>query len=237
MSVYVAGFLKFYGSRFKTVEIDATFYRIPTAETVKKWAKNTPDDFVFAAKFPQSVTHEGDLDSRLDNARVFIEVMKNLDSKLGPLLLQFPYGFKPDRLGILARLIQSLPDEGLFAVELRNKKWLEERDLFDLLRSKKIAFCLIDHPWMPKVNVKTADFQYFRFLGDRKKIENDFSYVRFDRKEELQSWGETIMEYAAQGTNCFTYFNNHYSGHAPTTAERMQELVQASSGEHASDCG
>ena len=72
-----ADFLRYYGSRFKTVEIDATFYRIPTVDTVKKWVKNTPDDFVFAAKFPQSVTHEGDLNSRLDNARAFIEVMKN----------------------------------------------------------------------------------------------------------------------------------------------------------------
>ncbi|UCG60315.1 MAG: DUF72 domain-containing protein [Candidatus Zixiibacteriota bacterium] len=220
-----ADFLKFYASHFKTVEIDATFYRIPSADTVKKWARTTPDNFVFAAKFPRAVTHEGDLKSRLESARVFIDRMQNLDSKLGPLLLQFPYSFKPDHKDMLLKLIDILPAEGLFSVELRNRKWLEHSDIFEALSGRGIAFCLIDHPWMPRVKVKTADFLYLRMLGDHSKIESDFSYVRFDRDEELNWWREIILEYARQGTNCYVYFNNHYSGHAPTTADRLAELL------------
>ncbi|MEW6412367.1 MAG: DUF72 domain-containing protein [Candidatus Zixiibacteriota bacterium] len=220
-----ADFLKYYSSQFKTVEIDATFYRVPSKETVQKWAKLTPDDFVFSAKFPQTVTHDGNLSARVGNALDFIEVMKHLESKRGPLLLQFPYSFKPDQAELLIGLLEALPENGLFAVELRNKKWLDVKDVFELFCERNIAFCLIDHPWMPLVNIKTADFQYIRMLGDRKKIESDFSYVRFGREQELSQWAEIIRQWAAQDVNCFVYFNNHYSGHAPTTAVLLREIL------------
>ncbi len=220
-----ADFLQFYASRFATVEIDATFYRIPTVETVKKWARTTPDNFRFAAKFPRTVTHEGDLQSRIESVKAFTAVMEHLGPKAGPLLLQFPYSFKPDQREILIAILESLPETGMFAVELRNKKWLDEKEVLKLLDDRNVAFCLIDHPWMPKVNLRTADFVYVRLLGDRAKIENDFSYVRFERDEELDWWRDIIREYADQGISCYVYFNNHYSGHAPTTAERLRQLL------------
>jgi len=221
-----ADFLKFYTSKFNTVELDSTYYRIPPVETVKKWAATTPDSFVFTAKFPNTVTHEGSLEERIKNAGIFIDVMSHLGSKLGPLLLQFPYSFKPDRIGDLMALIAALPDQGRFAIELRNKAWLKEERLFDRLKEKNIAFCLIDHPWMPRTKICTADFHYLRFLGDRKKIEADFSYVRFERREELAWWGDLVTEYSRQGVGFYAYFNNHYSGHAPTTAEALIELLR-----------
>ena len=84
-------FLRFYASKFNTVEIDSTFYHIPKEDTVKRWYKVTPDKFLFTAKFPQTVTHEGSLNSRIDNARKFIDVIKNLNSKfrLPPTLLVY----------------------------------------------------------------------------------------------------------------------------------------------------
>ncbi len=220
-----ADFLQFYASRFLTVEIDSTYYRIPAVSTVQRWTKVTPEGFVFTAKFPQVVTHEGDVSSRLQNSTAFLEVMSHLGSKEGPLLMQFPYSFKPEEEGTLLKLIESLPEDRKFAVELRNKKWLDCQRLFDLLREKNIAFCLIDHPWMPRLDIRTADFTYFRFLGDRTKIETDFSYVRCDRAAELEHWGEVIERYSQQGITTFAYFNNHYSGHAPTTADRLRELL------------
>ena len=220
-----ADFLQFYSSKFNSVEIDSTYYRIPRVEIVKRWFKVTPEGFTFTAKFPQTVTHKGDLKERLANAGNFVEVMKNLDSKLGVLLLQFPYGFTPDDKEILFELLASLPGDIRFSVELRNKKWLTEDDLFALLRQKNISFCLIDHPWMPRKNIQTADFSYIRFLGDRKKIENDFSFVRFERNEELQYWKDIVLEVISEGKECFCYFNNHYSGHAPTTATNLIQMI------------
>ncbi len=222
-----ADFLRFYASVFKTVEIDATFYRIPAADAVTKWAKTTPDDFTFAAKFPRAVTHEGEDAARVDTALAFVKIMKNLGGKLGPLLLQFPYSFKPDQLPLLKRIIDSLPEKGRFAVELRNKTWLENEAMFKLLSDKNVALCLIDHPWMPRMDTATADFSYIRFLGDRKKIENDFSYERSDRQEDLDWWRGTISKLLAEGGDLYAFFNNHYTGHSPSAARRMIEMLQA----------
>lgn len=192
---------------------------------MKKWARVTPEDFVLSAKFPQSVTHEGTKETRIEAAQAFVEVMKQLGCKRGPLLLQFPYGFKPDQEELLAAIIQTLPENEKFAVELRNKRWLENDRILDLLKSKNIAYCLIDHPWMPRTKTRTADFQYVRLLGDRSQIESDFSFVRFDRCEELRWWGELLTECSGDGITCYVYLNNHFSGHAPTTADSLITLT------------
>lgn len=218
-------FLRFYASVFKTVEIDATFYKIPTAETVKKWRQCTPEEFVFAAKFPQIVTHEGDIASRLSAARAFIDIMQNLETKLGPLLLQFPYSFKPDEhQDILTALVEAMPEKIKISVEVRNKKWLSD-SFYRLLADKKIALCLIDHPWMPRRTEFTSHFAYIRFLGDHKKIESDYSYERLERTEELQWWKDLIEEFSRSRGEVYAYFNNHYSGHSPTTARRLLKML------------
>ncbi len=220
-----ADFLKYYSSQFRTVEIDMTFYRIPTVEMVTRWAKITPENFLFAAKFPRTVTHDGTVESRLEDAQRFVKVMKGLGDKLGPLLLQFPYGFKPDRKKLLMTLMGAMKSDIRVSVELRNKKWLEHEDVFERMQEQNIALCLIDHPWMPRLTTTTADFSYIRFLGDRKKIEDDFSYVRNDREKELTWWQDLIDDVAGEGKDLFAYFNNHYSGHAPSTAFRLMELL------------
>lgn len=219
-------FLTFYSSKFSTVEIDATFYRIPSAETVTKWSRMTPDNFIFAAKFPQTVTHEGSLASRLEDARVFIDTMRHLGDKLGPLLLQFPYSFKPTEKNLLIDLMSSMPHDIRVSVELRNRAWLDHEDVFQRMREEKIALCLIDHPWMPRLTMRTADFVYVRLLGDRKKIEEDFSYVRDDREKDLHWWQGLVERVAGEGKDLYAYFNNHYSGHAPSTAYRLMEMLE-----------
>lgn len=218
-----ADYLQFYSSKFNIVEIDATYYRIPSIEVVKKWVKVTPDGFMFSAKFPQFVTHEGTLESRVRNLKEFLKVIKELGPKMGPLLMQFPYSFKPDQMDNLKQLINNLPKDKQISIELRNKKWLDEAELFTLLEDNNISLCLIDHPWMPKLDRTTAGFAYFRFLGDRKKIENDFSYVRDDCNKQLDYWSKVILEITASGKDCFAFFNNHFSGHSPSTANRLIE--------------
>jgi uncharacterized protein YecE (DUF72 family) len=221
----LADFLRFYASRFRTVEIDSTFYRIPTETTVLKWAENTSDGFKFAAKFPRTVTHEGSLAGRIDSAHRFVEVMRLLGDKLGPLLLQFPYDFMAEQTLLLTELISSLPADLQVSVELRHRGWLDNDAIFDCFRERNIAFCLIDHPWMPRSKIATADFVYVRLLGDRNKIESDFSYVRFDREKDLVWWHELVREYADQGKDVYVYLNNHYTGHSPTSACRLLAML------------
>lgn len=220
-----ADFLRFYSSVFTTVEIDSTFYRMPKRETVERWADQVRKGFIFTAKFPRTVTHEGKQAERLKAAAAFTDVMRCLGDRLGPLLLQYPYSFKPAEFEDLRQLLRELPTDLRIALELRNKDWLKEAQLFDLLREHNIAFALIDHPWMPKQEIATADFHYLRFLGDRKQIADDFSHVRIDREEDLKWWRGAIARLASDGRDLFAYFNNHYSGHSPSTARRMLELL------------
>ena len=218
-------YLRHYVTRYSTVEIDMTFYRIPTPLMIDRWREIAPENFTFCAKFPQTVTHEGNLKDRIAEANRFIDVMKGLDHKLGPLLLQFPYSFKPDQLGFLASLLQGISKDVRIALEIRNKYWLKKPQFFDLLREQGIGFCLVQHPWVPRCKEVTADFVYLRFLGDHKTITEDFSFVRDEKEDDLQWWRGSILQLSKAEREIFIFFNNHYSGHSPTTADRFKELL------------
>jgi uncharacterized protein YecE (DUF72 family) len=244
-SFYPAGikprdFLSYYATQFKTVEVDSTFYRTPSASTVSGWYQKTPPDFVFAAKVPQVVTHEKvlvDCEAEFDE---FVDRINLLDEKLGPLLLQFPY-FNRNALGadeFLRRLrfflkrIDRLPT-CRFVVEIRNKAWLDKR-FVDLLREYNVALALTDQSWMPRpweMNEKfdplTADFAYVRWLGDRKEIEEQtmvWDKAIVDRTPELLEWVEVFRKFVARNLKIFAYANNHYAGHGPATIARFLEL-------------
>lgn len=219
-----AQYLREYATRLHTVEIDSTFYGIPRASTVERWRKETPDHFEFAAKFPQRITHEGTLRENIDEARAFVERMTLLGPKLGPLLLQFPYGFRVDQLEDLGALLAGLPTGYRYAVEVRHKGWLKDA-FYDLLRAHGTALALIDHPWMPVVDTVTADFTYIRWLGDRKNVEKDFSHIIIDRSRELARWMEILERIASDGLVVYGYFNNHYAGHSPASLAMFRSML------------
>lgn len=137
-----------YAKNFDTVEIDNTFYRIPSRDTVRNWKEETPDEFIFSAKFPRKITHIKMLKDCKEELQVFIEHMSLMGDKLGPMLIQLPPSFAPEKSGILKDFLAGLPERCRFAVEVRNKKWLDEK-FYNLLRDTKVALVLIDHPWMP----------------------------------------------------------------------------------------
>jgi uncharacterized protein YecE (DUF72 family) len=213
-------YLSFYASQFDTVEIDSTFYRIPSASTIENWYKSVPSGFKFAAKFPQEITHESGLTGVEDVVNRFLNALSGLKEKLGPLLLQFPYSFKPDMSESLARFLKQLPGGFDYVVEIRNRKWLDE-GFHDMLRRKGVAMALLDHPWMPRIAVSTSKTLYVRFLGDRKKIPDRFTQERLDRQKDLEKWQLVVKALEEKVDDFYGYFNNHYSGHSPTTARRF----------------
>jgi uncharacterized protein YecE (DUF72 family) len=125
---------------------------------------------------------------------VFIEHMSLMGDKLGPMLIQLPPGFAPEKSGILKDFLAGLPERCRFAVEVRNKKWLDEK-FYDLLRDTKVALVLIDHPWMPEMNTITADFTYIRWVGDRKKVKGTLGKVEKDRSEDIKDWAVKIKSF------------------------------------------
>jgi uncharacterized protein YecE (DUF72 family) len=232
-------YLPFYATRFNSVEVDSTFYRIPTAKTVQQWRDRTPEGFVFAAKLPQTITHEKVLVNAESDLKAFLGVMDLLGPKLGPLLIQLPY-FNKQKFSGLDRFLQvlepflgSLPKGYQWAVEIRNKNWLSEK-LFSVLRNHGVAFTLIDHPWMPRPNEAfqlgdpiTADFTYVRWLGDRKGIEQRtlvWDRTIVDRTAELREWARILKQLQKRSIRIFAFANNHYAGFAPETVRLFNEL-------------
>jgi len=234
-----ADYLSYYAQHFDTVEIDSTYYRTPSESTVRGWEAKTPPGFLFAAKVPQTITHEKVLVDCDKEFQEFVERMQLLGDNLGVLLLQFPYFNKMAFASVdafLARLapfLKRLPQGVRFALEVRNKAWLGAR-LFDLLRGHAVALALIDHPWMPRpsqlfrgADPITADFAYVRWLGDRKGIEEitkTWDKAIVDRTSELTEWANVCWKISGRGVPIFAYANNHYAGHAPATVRMFLEL-------------
>lgn len=219
-------YLKIYAEKFNTVEIDSSFYGIPRAGSVEKWYASVPDDFKFAAKFPKKITHESDLTGVEDILNKFLDTMSGLKEKLGPLLLQFPYSFKPDMSDNLFSFLKTLPGDFDYVVEIRNKKWLDDR-FYDELREVGVGLALLDHPWMPKPEIMTSRMLYVRFLGDRRLIPDDFSHEHADKTKELESWKKLVAALEEKTDDFYGYFNNHYSGHSPTTAARFIKMMSS----------
>jgi uncharacterized protein YecE (DUF72 family) len=232
-------FLPLYAERFDTVEIDSTFYRIPGARTVEQWRERTPTGFTFAAKIPQTITHEKMLLDVEDDLAAFLNVMDLLGDKLGPLLFQFPYFNKQKFRGLsffLERLepfLEQLPNDRRWVVEVRNRNWLSEK-LYAVLRRHGVALALTDHAWMPRPaelletgDPITANFAFVRWIGDRKGIEEQtkvWNRTLVDRTEDLREWVKVLSRLGRRVDIMFAYANNHYGGYAPDTIELFRRL-------------
>jgi uncharacterized protein YecE (DUF72 family) len=230
--------LTYYATKFSTVEIDSTFYRIPSKEVVQAWADETPEGFMIAAKVPRSITHEKCLVDCSPEFRSFVDAMDLLgDNKRGPLLFQFPYFTKDafrsgdDFQARLKPFLETLPKDHRFAIEIRNPTWLNP-EFADLLREYRVALVLQDQLWMPlpaaiSFDYLTSDFAYVRLLGDRKGIEKQtktWDKVIVNRSKELHGWVDVCQQINKRGASVFVYVNNHYTGHAPATVAQFLEL-------------
>jgi uncharacterized protein YecE (DUF72 family) len=240
-----ADFLTHYAKQFSTVEIDMTFYRIPTPAMISAWNQRTPDGFRFAAKIPQVITHEKVLHDCQSELQQFTEVMALLGDKLGPLLFQFPYFSKRHFanaqafLGRLEPVLAQLPDGFRFAVELRNRWWITER-LLDLLRAHGVALALTDHPWMPPIaellrqhDIVTADFAYIRWLGDRQAMETitqKWDHLVIDRTQDTKTWVAVVRQLLGRDLSVYGFYNNHYAGHSPGSIALFSEIWRNSQG-------
>jgi uncharacterized protein YecE (DUF72 family) len=237
-----ADYLQYYASKFKAVEIDSTYYGTPAASTVENWYRKTPPGFVFAAKVPQIVTHTKMLQDCEAEFDEFIERMKLLREKLGPLLFQFPHfsryefsssdAFFPRLKSFLHHAVKNAGIQ--FVVEIRNQAWLNS-ELTNLLKELKIALALTDHSavlriweYGKKLDYITSDFAYVRWLGDRKGIERStttWDKTIVDRRADLLRWTEIFREFISRNLKVFAFANNHYAGSGPETIALFRQLL------------
>jgi uncharacterized protein YecE (DUF72 family) len=212
-----------YVKRYATVEIDSTFYGTPRRSTVQKWREVAPDGFLFAAKFPQEVTHESNLVGSEAEAERFVRTMSELGDKLGPLLLQLPPSFTVEGMGVLEDFLKRLPEGFRYAVEVRHRSWLGS-DLPEMLRERGAALALIDYPRMPRMEEATADFSYIRWLGDRSEFSEGHTHLKKERDDDLRWWSDLVDRFLEEGRTVFAYANNHYQNHSPSTLARFLQI-------------
>jgi len=235
-----AEYLTFYAEHFPAVEVDSTFYACPSIQTVSNWAARTPEGFTFAVKVPQAITHEKALAGCDAELAEFLRTMDVLGAKLGPIVLQFPFFNKSafqDRHEFLDRLIPflaKLPNACRFAIEIRNRNWLDA-EFANLFRHRSIALVLQDRSWMQspselKFDPITAGWTYIRWLGDRNAIEQQtmsWDKTIVDRSSELSSWVDFCYQVRKRGVLIYAFANNHFSGHAPATIAQFRSIWQS----------
>jgi uncharacterized protein YecE (DUF72 family) len=218
-------FLAFYSSRFDTVEVDNTFYRIPPSQAVSNWKNQTPKGFLFSLKFPRVITHIKMLKDCKAETQLFLERANLLGQKLGPLLLQFPPNFGVEHLPDLGDFLNELPEQNRYVVEVRDEGLLKE-EFYTLLRDRKAALAWVDSPTMLTMEQVTTDFLYVRWEGDRKKVNGTLGKKEADQSESLRVWAEKIKPYLSGDMQIYGYFGKYYSGFPPSDISLLHEFLQ-----------
>ena len=209
---------EFYARHFNTVEINNSFYRLPTAKTFDAWRESAPRDFVFAVKGSRFITHMKKLkDARSSTERFFL-VADRLEKKLGPILFQLPPRWKLN-VERLAEFLEALPGEHQYAFEFRDESWLVP-EVFALLRRYKAGFCVHDFADMKIPIEVTADFAYVRFHGP-----TSAKYWGSYSKGQLRKWAERIDGWRSELAAVYVYFNNDPEGAAVRNALTLKELL------------
>ncbi len=216
--------LVYYASQFSAVEVDSTWYRIPSRSTVESWLKRGPEGFVFCPKFPGQITHDNLLADSEDITDAFLRTISGLGDRLGPLVVQLSPRFPSDQLPLLRTFLGALPVTMRFAVEFRHKSWLDEPAALDLLRELRMGVVVADHPWYPRFEVATCDFIYLRMLGKR-DVYPDYSEVRRQRNHDLAHWVHVLGRQSERVKRGYVFVNNQFEGHSPDTVRRLVDIL------------
>ncbi len=207
--------LAFYASQFDTVEVNASFYRLPFKNMVKGWKKKTPDDFLLTFKGSRVVTHRKKLKESKEYLHRFFNRIK-IAEKLGVVLWQLPPNLTKD-LNRLEDFLRLLDSDMRQCVEFRHKSWFD-KETYDLLKKYNVAFCIISAPKLPSEIQLTADFAYIRWHGVNDWYKHNYS------KQELMKWAQKIKNLDVD--DVFGYFNNDYQAYAPNNCLQLKELLK-----------
>jgi uncharacterized protein YecE (DUF72 family) len=209
--------LKFYAAKFPAVEINRSFYRLPTEKAFADWRRQAPDGFIFAVKGSRAVTHFKRLRPGAKSLHLLLDRSRALHEHLGPILWQLPPTLKKDS-DRLRGFLQTL-DHGIrHAIEFRDPSWLCD-DIFQLLKEHHVAQVALSSQAMPMCLEITAKFAYVRFHGLAGGAAHDYT------DKELRPWAKFLRGSAQQGLSAFVFFNNDANLRAPLNAERLIQLV------------
>jgi uncharacterized protein YecE (DUF72 family) len=206
-----AEMLPFYAARFPTVEINYTFYRMPTEKLLAGWAQATPPHFRFTLKAPRRITHDAKLRATEEATVAFCRAAQSLGDRLATLLFQLPPSLKKD-VAALEGFLATLPPSVRAAFEFRHDSW-HDAAVFDALRRRNLALCVADSERMTTPLVVTADYGYFRL--------RDEGY----QPDDIRRWAARIAEAGAGWSEAFVYFKHEEQGKGPELARLLIEAL------------
>jgi uncharacterized protein YecE (DUF72 family) len=216
-------YLKFYSKVFNCVEIDSSFYRVPNAFMIGQWKNSTPKDFLFCPKLPRKITHENKLKDSESRLIYFYSMLSRLDSKLGPIVVQLPPSIKlATHLETLKGFLPLLNPSFRHAIEFRHKSWFVP-EVYRLLEKEKVAMVWSLNQYIETPPEITSDFIYLRLVGDREIT--DFSGIQKDRSVQMGRWAEVIRDKTDAFESGFIFFNNHFAGFGPESANEFRRLL------------
>ncbi|WP_299436584.1 DUF72 domain-containing protein [uncultured Rhodospira sp.] len=209
--------LAHYAGRFPAAEVNTTFYSLPSADTLATWRALTPDGFVFACKASRYITHMKKLKDPQESLAPFLETVRALGDRVGPLLFQLPPKWRanPDRLDAL---LAAVPTAYRCAVEPRDESWFSD-EIDAVLSRHNAAFAVYDIDGRTSPVKTTADFAYVRLHGPGKAYEGSYDDAA------LGAWADRIRAWRDGGPDVYVFFDNDQDGHAPRDAARLMEMV------------
>jgi uncharacterized protein YecE (DUF72 family) len=207
-----------YAQYFDTVEINNSFYHLPSATTFDNWRDSSPPNFLFAVKASRFITHMKKLKDPKPSSEKFFDVADRLGKKLGPILFQLPPRWKVN-IERFAEFLESLPKGHKYVFEFRDETWFVP-EVYALMRRHKAAFCIHDFSDMKVPHEITAPFTYIRFHGPTAA-----KYFGSYSTSELRAWAGRIADWSRQLSAAYIYFNNDPGGEAVKNAIELKRLV------------
>jgi uncharacterized protein YecE (DUF72 family) len=202
--------LAYYAERFNTVEINYTFYRMPSEKLLRGWYDGTPEGFTFTLKAPRRITHDAKLQNCDEILDAFCRTARTLGPKLGVLLFQLPPTFKKS-IDVLRAFVGRLPDDTRAAFEFRHASWLDA-ETYDTLRGRNVALCIADSEKMSTPVELTADYAYLRL--------RDEGY----QSSDIARWAAVVGSLPAK--DVFVYFKHEEQGLGPEFARQLLGLLR-----------
>jgi len=210
--------LPFYSQHFDTVEINNTFYHMPSLSSVEAWQAKVSKNFTFSVKLSRYITHLKRLKDCEESLNFFMDRMASLQKKLGPILIQLPPSFKQD-LPRLNEFLSYAPRGHLYVVEFRHPSWYEE-EVYKLLRKHSVALCITDLKGKLSAPEVTSNFTYIRLHGPRSAYSGEYGTRR------LKVWQERIEQWRAKKLSVYCYFDNDAKGAAVKDAQNLKKLCK-----------
>jgi uncharacterized protein YecE (DUF72 family) len=222
--------LSYYAQFFKFVEVDSTYYHIPSRHVVKGWRDKTPDDFRFTLKFPKEITHGKRLLDVSKHLVPFFYALEPLVDKTLMLLIQLPpYLTEKDGFEYIENLVSKLDNRFRYALEVRESSWFSDK-VYDFLKANSISLVWSVRDELKTPPIVTSNQIYIRFIGDRSINEKDFGKIVKDRERETKEYVGHIKRTRQDDVNGQNHqmaiaFNNHFAGFGPQSANEFLRLI------------